>query len=61
MAIEARSTQSFVPIKEVRDGIIILKDGGLRAVLMCSSINLSLKSFEEQEAVLRQFENFLNS
>lgn len=61
MAIEARSTQSFVPIKEVRDGIIVLKDGGLRAVLMCSSINLSLKSFEEQEAVLRQFENFLNS
>jgi hypothetical protein len=60
MALDARRSQDFVPIKEVRDGIIILKDGGLRAVLVASSINLSLKSADEQKAVISNFQNFLN-
>ncbi|MFA7315244.1 MAG: hypothetical protein WC059_00375 [Candidatus Paceibacterota bacterium] len=60
MALDARATQEFVPIKEVRDGIIVLKDGGLRAVLIASSINLSLKSSDEQVAIINQFQNFLN-
>lgn len=60
MAINARAAQEFVPIKEVRDGIIVLKDGGLRAVLIASSINLSLKSSDEQIAIINQFQNFLN-
>ncbi len=61
MAINARPTQEFVPIKEVRDGIILLKDGGLRAVVLANSINLSLKSGEEQKAIIMQFQNFLNT
>jgi hypothetical protein len=61
MAIKATPAQQFVPIKEVRDGVIILKDGGLRAVLLASSINLSLKSADEQRAVILQFQSFLNS
>ena len=60
MAIDARAAQEFVPIKEVRNGIIILKDGGLRAILIASSINLSLKSSDEQMAIINQFQNFLN-
>ena len=60
MAINARAAQEFVPIKEVRNGIIILKDGSLRAVLIASSINLSLKSSEEQAAIINQFQSFLN-
>lgn len=60
MVVNARKSQDFVPIKEVRDGIIILKDGGLRAVLVASSINLSLKSYDEQQAVIAQFQSFLN-
>jgi hypothetical protein len=60
MAINARAAQDFVPIKEVRDGIIVLKDGGLRAVLIASSINLSLKSSDEQMAIITQFQSFLN-
>ena len=55
------STQDFVPISEVRDGIVLLKDGGLRAVLLASSINFALKSEDEQTAFLVQFQNFLNS
>ena len=61
MAINARATQEFVPIKEIRDGIIILEDGSMQALLLASSINLSLKSAEEQEGVIAQFQNFLNS
>lgn len=55
------STQSFVSIKEIRDGVIVLKDGGLRAVLMVSSLNFALKSAEEQDAIILQYQNFLNS
>jgi hypothetical protein len=60
-ATQAKATQDFVPIKEVRNGIVILKDGSLRALLMASSINLALKSQEEQQAIIGQFQNFLNS
>ncbi len=55
------STQEFVPIERVRDGIVILKTGELRAILLTNSLNLGLKSEDEQQAVLSQFQNFLNS
>jgi len=55
------ATQDFLQFDQIRDGIIILKNKGLRAILMVSSINFSLKSEEEQEAILYQFQNFLNS
>jgi hypothetical protein len=58
--INARSSQDFVPIKEVRNGIVILKDGSLRAILIASSLNLSLKSTDEQHAIINEFQNFLN-
>ena len=55
------STQEFVPIERVRDGIVILKTGEIRAILLTNSLNLGLKSEDEQQAVLSQFQNFLNS
>lgn len=61
MAVSATPTQSFVPIKEVRDGIIIEKDGGMRAILLASSLNFSLKSQDEKNAILLQFQDFVNS
>lgn len=57
----AEATQDFVPIEGVRDGIITLKGGEMRAVLMTSSINLALKSEDEQQAIIMQFQNLLNS
>jgi type IV secretory pathway VirB4 component len=60
-ASSSKTTQDFVPLKEIRDGIVILKDGSLRGVLIASSINLALKSQDEQAATLAQFQNFLNS
>ena len=56
-----KSTQDFVPVSEVRDGIVVLKDGSLRAILLASSINFALKSEDEQTAFIVQFQNFLNS
>ncbi|MEK7628510.1 MAG: hypothetical protein AAB421_03775 [Patescibacteria group bacterium] len=56
-----KASQDFVPIAEVRDGVAILKDGGMRAVLMTSSLNFALKSEDEQTAFIIQFQNFLNS
>ena len=61
MATTAKATQEFVPIKEVRDGIILLKDGSLRAIVLASSVNFSLKSEDERQAILLQFQDFLNS
>ena len=60
-ANNAKPTQSFVPIKEIRDGIIVLKDGSLRSILLASSLNFALKSSEEQQSIIFQFQNFLNS
>lgn len=61
MAISSKSTQEFVPIKEVRDGVVILKDNSLRLILMASSLNIALKSEDEQMALILQFQNVLNS
>ncbi|MEI8123542.1 MAG: hypothetical protein WCG60_00020 [bacterium] len=60
MAI-TKATQDFVPVKEIRDGIIMLKDGSMRAIVMVSSVNFALKSPDEQQAIIIQFQNFLNS
>ncbi len=61
MAVKSQASQEFVPIKEIRDGVVILKDGTMRMVLMASSVNLALKSGDEQMGVLMQFQSFLNS
>ncbi len=61
MAISAKPTQDFVPIKEIRNGTVVLKDGGLRAIVAVSSVNLALKSNDEQIATINQFQSFLNS
>ena len=62
MAVQSSSaTQQFVPIKEIRNGIIILKDGSYRGILICSSINFGLKSADEQHAITLGFQNFLNT
>lgn len=56
-----QSSQEFVPIREIRDGIIITEDGSLHMALMASSLNFALRSADEQEAITAQYQNFLNS
>ncbi len=57
----ATAAQDFVPVKGVRNGIIILKDGGYRGILMCSSVNFGLKSADEQGSIISGFQTFLNT
>jgi hypothetical protein len=54
------STQKFLEIVEIKDNTLIMKDGSIRAVLLASSINFSLKSLEEQQAIINEYINFLN-
>ncbi|MEX0930393.1 MAG: hypothetical protein WDZ79_01800 [Candidatus Paceibacterota bacterium] len=61
MAKRSTPSQKFIPIKEIRDDVVVLKNGSLRAILMTSTVNFGLKSKEEQESTLYQFQNFLNS
>ena len=56
-----KSAQEFVDISEIKDNVVILKNGTLRAVLLVSSINFELKSSQEQEAIVASYQNFLNS
>jgi len=53
--------QEYLQIAEIKDSVVVLKDGSLRAVLAVSSINFDLKSTEEQEAIVYAFQRFLNS
>ncbi len=56
----AANTQQFLDIAEIKEDMVILKDGTLRAVLAVSSINFYLKSEEEQEAIVATYVQFLN-
>ena len=55
------STQSTLLISELRDNVVIMKDGSFRAVVACKSINFDLMSDVEREAVEYSYQNFLNS
>jgi len=55
------ATQQFLKIQDIREGVLLLKNNGIRGVLMVSSINFALKSEEEQTAIIYAFQNFLNS
>ena len=58
---EAASTQQFVAAQDIKDGTVVLKNKGLRAILMCSSVNFDLKSQEEKDAIIYRYQAFLNS
>ena len=55
------STQQYVDVDEIRDGVVILKSGALRAIMLVSSLNFALKSSDEQEGIILQYQNFLSS
>src|SRR3989344_6451266 len=55
------STVSFLDIVEVRDDCVVMRDGTLRGVLLCSSVNFALKSEDEQIATIQAYMQFLNA
>ncbi|MBI5754018.1 hypothetical protein HZA40_02650 [Candidatus Peregrinibacteria bacterium] len=58
---QLNSTQTHLRIAEIRENVVVLKNGGMRAVLKTSSINFNLKSEEEQNSIVYSYQNFLNS
>ena len=58
---DPRSTQATLMISELRDNVVIMKDGSFRAVVACKSINFDLMSEMEREGVEYSYQNFLNS
>ncbi len=55
------ATQTFVQFDHIRNGVVVLKNGDLRAILEVFAMNFGLKSVEEQEAIVYAYQNFLNS
>lgn len=59
--VVGKPTQDLLPLEEIRDGVVILRDGTMRLVLLISSINFALKSQDEQDAIIYAYQEFLNS
>src|SRR3989344_9525632 len=59
-ALPTASTQAYLDVAEIKEGTIVMRDGSLRAVLVVSSINFSLKNVDEQNALISSYQNFLN-
>lgn len=55
------STQKYLDIAEIKEDVIVLKNGSLRTVLAVSAINFELKASDEQDAIVSQYQDFLNS
>lgn len=55
------SAQQYLDIAEIRDGVVILRDGTFRAILMASSLNFALKSEQEQDAIIYGYQDFINA
>lgn len=55
------ATQLHLRIAEIRDNTVVLKNGGLRAVLRVSSMNFNLKSEAEQNSIIYSYQSFLNT
>jgi hypothetical protein len=55
------STQKYLDIAEIKEDTVVMRDGSLRAVIVVSSVNFSLKSGDEQNALISSYQNFLNA
>ncbi|HEY6737079.1 MAG TPA: hypothetical protein VI322_05175 [Candidatus Saccharimonadia bacterium] len=56
-----KSTQQTLLISEIKDGVVVLRDGSIRGVILGSAINFELMSTQEQEGIEYAYQGFLNS
>jgi type IV secretory pathway VirB4 component len=61
MSQHSSATQEFVSIRDIKENVVIQKNGQMVMILLASSINFALKSYDEQRAILAQFQEFLNT
>ena len=55
------STQEYLPIEDIKNNLVVLKDGSCALVLSVSSVNFDLLSEREQEAIIYAYGALLNS
>lgn len=55
------ASQKILEIEEIRDDVLVIKNKGLRSVLLCTSINFDLKSTDEQESIILSYQRFINT
>ncbi|MDD4628706.1 MAG: TraC family protein [Candidatus Peribacteraceae bacterium] len=60
-AMQKAATQRFLPIAEIRNDTVVLKNGGLRAVLGVEALNFNLKSETEQKGIIAGYQSFMNT
>ncbi|MCX6806750.1 MAG: hypothetical protein NT135_01355 [Candidatus Berkelbacteria bacterium] len=61
MSKDIQPTQAFIDIAQIKGSLIITKNFGLRLIMLCSAVNFDLKTEEEQDILVAQYQNFLNS
>lgn len=54
------NTETMLPISEIKNWIVILKDWGMRSVIKVEWLNLDLKNYDEQQVIIEQYKRFLN-
>lgn len=55
------STQDHLEIEDIRDDLVLLKDGRVSLVIETGAVNFDLLSEEEQDAKIKNFAGLLNS
>jgi len=55
------AAQRFLPIAEIRNDTVLLKSGGLRAILSVEALNFNLKSETEQQGIIAGYQAFINT
>ncbi|MGI5826168.1 MAG: hypothetical protein ACOX50_02015 [Patescibacteria group bacterium] len=55
------TTQEHLPVEDIKDNLVILKDGSCALILSVSSVNFDLLSEKEQDAIIYAYGALLNS
>ena len=61
MAKRLTSTQQHLDIYDIKQGLVLLKNGGARLILSCTAVNFNLLSEIEQDAIIAAYSALLNS
>jgi len=49
------SSQQYLDVAQIRDGVVVMRDGSLRAIILVNAINFALKSEDEQNALIYSY------
>ncbi len=55
------NAQDLVAVDQIKEGVVLSKNGSLHQIVMVGGINFSLKSDQEQGLIVAAYQNFLNS